>query len=97
MSHINVSVSVSRNNSSISADQSVGSQTVFKVDKFTGNGSTTVFALSYRRRANSLSVYKNGILCEVAVDYTEAVNGQSITFVTAPLTGDKIECRYAKG
>lgn len=91
----NVSAAISSGAAAaLSAD--VAARTSFAVDKFNGDGLTTLFTLTARRRANSLAVFKNGILCEKDVDYTEAGTGLSITFTTAPLTGDKIECRYAR-
>lgn len=105
MSH-NVTVTISQNNnvtvnspaaSAPAVDLAGGSQTSFKVDKFNGDDSTTLFTLTYRRRANSLAIFKNGILAEKDVDYTEAVDGLSFTYAVAPLTGDKIEARYARG
>lgn len=65
-------------------------------DKFTGDNSTTLFALSATRKPNTLSVFLDGILKELGVDYTETGSGASITFTTAPGTGVIIEAKYVE-
>lgn len=67
-----------------------------QMQKFTGNGSTVQFNLTYAFKDNSLLVFLSGILKEKDVDYTEAGNKLSITFATAPANGRKIEVRYVK-
>lgn len=65
-------------------------------EKFAGNDLTTVFALAGTRIANTLQVTIDGIVKELAVDYTETGSGASITFATAPPSGAVIEVWYEK-
>lgn len=59
------------------------------------NGSNTVFTLAFTPTAGSEHVYLNGILQEPAgEDYT--ISGSTITYVTAPLTGDRLRVSYRK-
>lgn len=65
-------------------------------NKFAGDGSTVLFALSATRIAGSLFVFVDGIMKELNVDYTETGSGASITFTSAPYNGAVIEARYDK-
>ncbi|MEQ9716273.1 MAG: hypothetical protein ABGF52_12175 [Candidatus Asgardarchaeum sp.] len=69
---------------------------IHQMQKFTGDGTTTQFNLTYAFKDNSLFVFLTGILQEKDVDYTEAGDKLSITFATAPADGRKIEVRYVK-
>lgn len=83
----------------IEARYSHGEQLVFasrtpEYDKFAGDGLTILFALTATRISNTLSVYIDGIMKELGVDYTETGSGASITFASAPYSGAVIEARY---
>jgi len=67
-------------------------------DKFSGNGSTTQFALSANPGAvNNLDVSVGGITQRPDIDYTWA-SGTTLTFTTAPPSGtDNILVRYMQG
>lgn len=60
------------------------------------NGSNTTFTLANTPTAGSEEVYLNGILQEPGAgnDYTISTN--TITYLTAPVTGDKIRVNYRK-
>lgn len=62
----------------------------------TVNGSNTAFTLANTPTVGSEEVYLNGILQEpgAGADYT--ISGSAITYLTAPLTGDKIRVSYRK-
>jgi len=62
----------------------------FQKASYTGaiNGTNDAFTLTNTVRANSETVYLNGLLQEAGVDYT--CDGNVVTFTSAPQTGDKV-------
>lgn len=62
----------------------------------TVNGSTTVFTMANTPTAGTEMLFLNGILQEPGAgnDYTISTN--SITFLTAPVTGDRVRVSYMK-
>ena len=60
------------------------------------NGTNTAFTLAFTPTAGTVSVYLNGIYQEPGAgnDYTISTN--TITYLTAPVTGDKIRANYMK-
>lgn len=69
--------------------------TDFKVNTGSGDGSTTIFALSHTPIADSvLYVYVDGIKRVLTVDFS--LSGKNVTFVTAPANGQTIEFNYIK-
>lgn len=90
-----------------------GASTTFDVDKFSrtaGTGyvtlsasqfaGTAVIPTEFPFRANSLSIFRNGVLMEKTAEYTEAVARTGFTFdptVAADFdTTDKFEAKYVK-
>jgi len=67
---------------------------VFRRETFTGDGSTTLFSLTYTPSSNSEVVYLEGILQDKDNDYS--LSGKDITFTTAPANGRKVEVRYVE-
>lgn len=66
-----------------------------EVPSGTVNGSNTVFTLSADYIPGTLAVYLNGMRQKITDDYTETA-GHTITFVGAPLSGDKILVDYLR-
>src|SRR6056300_1736358 len=62
------------------------------VDKFTGDGSTTVFAIETDRSVEGCFVFVNGICLVPTDDYT--ISGSNMTFTTAPAASAEITIRY---
>lgn len=60
-------------------------------DTFTGNGSTTVFTLSASPSGN-IAVVSVALVQTPTTDYT--ISGTTLTFVTAPASGQKIVATY---
>lgn len=61
----------------------------------TPNGSATVFTLASVYTTNSVEVFRNGVRMTRGVDFTEtSPTAKTITFTTAPLTGDTIRVNY---
>jgi hypothetical protein len=58
-----------------------------KTQKFSGNGSATVFQLAELGIGSVDSVYVNGVLKTVTTDYTVDLTNGTVTFVTFPPTG----------
>lgn len=59
------------------------------------NGSNVTFTLAYTPISGSEHLYLNGVLQEDGGnDY--GISGNTITYVTAPLTGEKHKCSYRK-
>lgn len=58
------------------------------VTSYTGNGSNTVYGVSYT--AGYLDVYLNGVRLILGTDFV-ATNGTDITFTVAPANGDNID------
>lgn len=68
-------------------------------DSATGNGSTTVYSLSFTPQpatASALDVNLNGIRQRPTTDYTYNSGTNQITFVTAPVTAQSIDLFYLK-
>jgi len=61
-------------------------------ETFDGDDSTTAFTLANSTTTNAIFVVINGVTQEPGTDYT--VSGTTLTFTTAPKTGDKIVVRY---
>jgi hypothetical protein len=62
----------------------------------TVNGSTTAFTLANTPIAGTEHVYLNGILQEPGAGNDYTISGVTITYLTAPLTGDKLRVSYMK-
>jgi hypothetical protein len=60
----------------------------------TGNGSNTVFTLTYSATADDLFVYVNGIYFHPDEDYTVA--NTTLTFTTAPVDTSQIRIRFMR-
>lgn len=61
----------------------------------TVNGSNTAFTLANTPTSGTDQVYLNGLLQEPGgQDYT--LSGTTITFVSAPVSGDRVRCSYMK-
>ena len=61
-----------------------------------GDDSTVVFNLTFVPIANSVQVYQRGLLVEEGSgkDFTLNAGAKTVTFATAPLTGDVIQVYY---
>jgi hypothetical protein len=62
----------------------------------TVNGSNTTFTLANTPTAGTESVYLNGLLQEPGAGNDYTISGATITYLTAPVTGDKIRVSYRK-
>ena len=60
---------------------------------YTGNGSTTSFAISPGHNAYSLLVFLNGVCQRPGTDYTVTANAVDFSVGTIPQTGDNIQIR----
>ena len=60
---------------------------------YTGNGSTTSFAISPGHNQNSILVFLNGICQRPGVDYTVSANAVDFSVGTTPQTGDNVQIR----
>lgn len=60
------------------------------------NGSNTTFTLANTPTAATEEVYLNGLLQDVGAGNDYTVSGATLTFLDAPLTGDKIRVNYRK-
>ncbi len=60
------------------------------------NGSNTSFVLANTPVAGSEHVYLNGLLLESGAGNDYTISGATMTFATAPLTGEKIRVSYRK-
>ena len=58
--------------------------------QFTGDGSTTTFAVAGGYTANAISVFVNGVLLRNGTDVT-VTNGSTVVFAIAPLNGALID------
>ena len=88
------------NSTGVPSDASISFQkfapSVFEVDTFTGNGTTTVFTLSQSvLDAKHLLVNVAGVLQTPTTSYT--ATGNSLTFLAAPANGAAIVVRYYVG
>jgi hypothetical protein len=67
----------------------------FKVNTASGNGATTVFALTHTPISSlQLQVFIDGLCQDLTDDYS--LSGTNITFVSAPALGQKIKFTYIK-
>ncbi len=62
----------------------------------TVNGSNTAFTLANTPVAGSEHVYLNGLLQEPGAGNDYTISGAGLTYLTAPVTGDKIRVSYRK-
>ena len=62
------------------------------IDKYTGDGSTTSFAIETDRSVEGCFVFVNGICLVPTDDYT--ISGSNMTFTTAPVASAEITIRY---
>lgn len=60
------------------------------------NGVNTIFTLANTPLANSEEVYLNGILQEPGADNDYTISGNTITYLSPPLTGDRLRVSYRK-
>lgn len=60
------------------------------------NGSNTTFALANTPVAGTEQVYLNGILQEPGAGNDYTISGATITYLAAPLTGDRVRVSYMK-
>jgi hypothetical protein len=60
------------------------------------NGTNTSFVLANTPVAGSESVFLNGILQEPGVGNDYTISVATITYLTAPVTGDKVRVSYVK-
>jgi len=67
--------------------ESINYLTGKKTQKFSGNGSATVYQLLETAIGSVDSVYVNGALKTVTTDYTVNLTNGTVTFVSAPATG----------
>lgn len=58
------------------------------------NGANTVYTLANTPVAGTDEVFLNGLLQDITTDY--GISGATITFVTAPATGDSVRAHYIK-
>jgi len=70
----------------------VTASTEFKLNQFTGNGSTLAYTLSAQSPENNTNVYIDGVY-QSKTNY--AVSGTTLTFSTAPPSGSAIEVMAA--
>ena len=62
----------------------------------TVNGSTTAFTLANTPLSGTESVFLNGVLQDSGAGNDYTISGATITFASAPATGDKIRVNYRK-
>lgn len=60
------------------------------------NGVNTTFTLANTPIAGSEHIYRNGVLQESGAGNDYTISGATITYLTAPLTGDKLRVTYRK-
>lgn len=60
------------------------------------NGSNTAFTLANTPIAGTESVYLNGLLQEPGAGNDYTISGPTITYLTAPVSGDKVRVSYLK-
>lgn len=58
------------------------------------NGSNTIFTLAYTPVSGSEEVFLNGILQDPGAGNDYTISGNTITFASAPISGDKIRVNY---
>lgn len=64
--------------------------------EFNGDGVTKSFTLDETFKEGSLTIYKNGILAQKDVEYTEGSERLTFDYITSPDAEDIIEARYVK-
>lgn len=70
----------------------------FASDSGSGNGSTVDFVTTYDLKSqNTVWVTVDGLLLTITTHYTVTVATKTITFVTAPVAGQKITIKYMRG
>jgi len=60
------------------------------------NGVNTVFTMAFAPIVGSEHIYRNGILQESGAGNDYTISGATITYLTAPLTGDKLRVTYRR-
>ena len=70
----------------------VPAPSISNASTFTGDNSTTQFTIVTGHTVHSILVVMNGLVLRPTTDYT--VSGTTLTFTTAPGTGDEIDVRY---
>jgi len=60
------------------------------------NGTNTTFTLANTPIVGSEHIYRNGILQEEGAGNDYTISGATITYLTAPLTGDKLRVTYRR-
>jgi hypothetical protein len=64
---------------------------------FSGNGSTTAFALaSVPQESEAVQVFLNGLLQEVGATKDYQFSGSTVTFNVAPANAQRVEIHYWK-
>ena len=70
---------------------------IFVQDSGSGNGATVTFTLSETPHSiTNVQVFLNGLKQTLTDDYSVSLAGPSVTFVTAPATGQEININYIK-
>jgi hypothetical protein len=67
----------------------------FSTYTYTGNGTTTTFAIANNQTTNNVLVFENGVSQTPISDYS--VVGSNVVFTTAPATGVSIQIRIVGG
>ena len=70
----------------------VPAPSISNASTFTGDNSTTTFTIVTGHTVHSILVVMNGLVLRPTTDYT--VTGTTLTFTSAPGTGDEIDVRY---
>jgi hypothetical protein len=71
---------------------SVPAPSISNASTFTGDNNTTTFTIVTGHTVHSILVVLNGLVLRPTTDYT--VSGTTLTFTSAPGTGDEIDVRY---
>lgn len=95
VSSVNQSVEANNEQKNVTVSlTNIPSKDNFIIEQFTATVGQTIIIFAHIFRANSLQVFKNGILQGRTVDYTEGTARDKITFSVALDLGDKIDCQY---
>ena len=70
----------------------VPAPSISNASTFTGDNTTTAFTIVTGHTVHSILVVLNGLVLRPTTDYT--VSGTTLTFTSAPGTGDEIDVRY---
>ena len=70
----------------------VPAPSISNASTFTGDNTTTAFTIVTGHTVHSILVVMNGLVLRPTTDYT--VSGTTLTFTSAPGTGDEIDVRY---